>query len=290
MALRITNAVDLHCHFGPDTFNGSIDDGHAHSVTAVEAAREAAASGHAALVLKPHAFPSPVLARNIETVVPGLRVFGGMCTDHPSGGLTPRGVEIALTLGAKIIWLPTVHSQQDFDNGRQFVGGPLPVIDGEGRPLPVVREIADLVREHDAVLATGHTTTDEHYVIVREFARRGKVLVTHAGEKLAGPRLTPEHCVELAALGASIELTAQSCKTVRGHAGKSPAEMVEWIQRIGPEHCTLSSDYGWSREVPKPAPGLREFYESLWSEGLSEATIQRMASTNPARLLGMEFA
>ena len=43
-----------------------------------------------------------------------------------------------------------------------------------------VREIADLCRDHGAVLATGHTTAAEHVAVAREYGRRQKVLVTHA--------------------------------------------------------------------------------------------------------------
>src|SRR5688572_7252478 len=103
MPLRICNAIDLHCHFGPDTIGGTLDAGHAHSVTALEAAREAHASGHAALVLKSHSFASPALARNIEDMVPGLRVIGGICTDYPSGGLNRDAVESSLALGGRIV-------------------------------------------------------------------------------------------------------------------------------------------------------------------------------------------
>src|SRR5262249_61549803 len=46
--LKIEGAIDLHCHYGPDMV-GVFPTTHA--VTAVEAAREAAACGQAALVL-----------------------------------------------------------------------------------------------------------------------------------------------------------------------------------------------------------------------------------------------
>src|SRR5262245_19895553 len=173
MPLRISDAIDLHCHFGPDTIGGTLDIGEWHSVTALDAARDAAASGHAALVLKSHSFASPALARNVEEAVPDLRVFGGICTDHPSGGLNVAAVEAALALGAKIVWLPTVHSHQEVVNGaaRGIVpdGDGIRVTDDDGEVLPVVREIFDLVRQKGAILATGHITADEHYAVAKAF-------------------------------------------------------------------------------------------------------------------------
>ena len=105
---------------------------------------------------------------------PDVAVFGGITLDYQAGGLNPLAVEHALRLGAKIVWLPTVSSHQDRLNGcgaRQGYTGPgLRVVDDDGDLLPVVREILDLVHDHDAILATGHVSADEHQVVAREFA------------------------------------------------------------------------------------------------------------------------
>jgi hypothetical protein len=288
----------MHCHFGPDTGGGTLEEGPPipglgpHSVNAVEAAQEAHESGHAALVLKAHSFASPAIARNIETLVPGMRIFGGICTDHPSGGLNVQGVEAALCLGAKIVWLPTLHSRQDVlrrppEHRPSWLGDGISVLDEDGSIVPEVHEIFELVRQKDAILATGHTSLEEHYAIAREFGRRGKVLVTHAGEKFAGPHLDGAQCAELADLGASIEITAQNCKELLGRPGQSPAQVTAMLRTIGTARCTLSTDYGWTTSLPRPAAGLQEFLETLWAEGIPESELETMVSTNPARLLGL---
>ncbi|MDB5447247.1 MAG: hypothetical protein JWQ97_2564, partial [Phenylobacterium sp.] len=115
----------------------------------------------------------------------------------------------------------------------------------------------------------------------------GKVLVTHAGEHLAGPKLTPEQCRELAELGATIELTALTCDHVMGQTGKSPTEMARMIRTIGCSRCTLGTDYGWTKQVARPAAGMKAFLERLWSEGLTEAELTQMAARKPAELLGL---
>jgi uncharacterized protein DUF6282 len=304
MPLRIENAIDLHCHFGPDTI-GALSEGPPpdfiieagitmedmqHSVTGFEAAREAFESGHRAIVLKSHSFCSAQLAASIECELPGFKVFGGGCTDYASGGLSVETVESALLLGAKIIWLPTVNSCQDMSHrhpAKHWRQDGIPVIDGEGNPSKLVQDIAALTRQYGAALATGHTTAAEHYAVVKAFARDGKVLVTHAGDEMAGPQLSPAQARELADLGALIELTAQSCIKVFSHAPKSAKQMAGIIETIGHERCTLSSDYGWAKIVPRPAPGFREFLERLWDVGVSEAQLTRMAATNPAQLLSL---
>ena len=288
--LRIDGAIDLHCHYGPDMVG--VFEGVTHSVTALEAAREAAASGQAALVLKAHDFATPALAHALEQVVPGVRVFGGITLDHQAGGLNPAAVESALRLGAKLVWLPTLGSVQDFRSGlARSLGYPAPgiaVCDEAGALLPAAREIGSLVREFGAVLATGHTTAAEHYAVVRELARDARVLVTHAGTRSAGPALDAVQCRELADLGATIELTAQCCTAVLGNPpDKTLGEMLAMIEAIGAGRCTLASDYGWASSLPRPAAGLRDFFDALWAEGVPEAWIAQMARENPARLLGI---
>ena len=292
MPLRIENAIDMHCHFGPDTVGGKRRGGSGHSVTALDAAQEARESGMKAVVLKSHSFASPQVAAAMSEAVPGLQVFGGCCTDYPSGGLNVDGVDVALRLGAKIIWLPTVHSHQDWLNGKGEMmairGDGLHVIDRDtGEPNEEVRAIFDLVRQYDAILATGHTTAAEHYAVAKAFGREGKVLVTHAGEAAAGPHLTADQCRELADLGAIIELTALTCDALFDGQGKSAPEMAGMIHTIGCERCTLASDYGWTTAIPHPAAGLKDFLERLWKVGVSEADLTLMAAAKPAELLGL---
>src|SRR4051812_15856914 len=208
MSVDLSGAADLHCHFGPDAHRER-------SVDAFEAAEDAAAARHRAIVLKSHDFPTASLAWAVGAQVDGISVFGGICCDREIGGLNAAAVEVALRLGAKIVWMPTLSSRQDFENGvaaQLGIPGPgLVVVDDEGRLLPETHDVLALVAEHGAILATGHVSAAEHYALVRAFARRGTVLVTHATEDLAGPRLTAAQCRELAELGAWIELCAMTC-------------------------------------------------------------------------------
>jgi hypothetical protein len=291
MALRVPNAIDMHVHFEPDTIGGSLSPLNMGGVTATEAVREAAGVGLGAVVLKSHSFASPIVARSIADAVPGVRVFGGICTDYISGGLNLDGIEGALAMGAKIVWLPTLHSREDFGKVAQsrFHEHGIAVTDDDGEVLSAVHEIFAMLQETGGVLATGHTTASEHYAVVKEFAPRGRVVVTHAGEKLAGPRLTPQQCEELADLGAYVEITAQMCREVFGNPGITPGEVLALCRSIGVERVCLSSDYGWSTEVPRPAEGMIEFLDALWAEGVSEGELTTMVRTNPARVLGIEF-
>jgi Family of unknown function (DUF6282) len=280
-AVDLTGAADLHCHFGPDAHRER-------SVDALQAARDAAAAGHAALVLKSHDYPTAALAAVVDQVVEGVRVFGGICCDYEVGGVNPAAVEAALRLDAKIVWLPTLTSHQDQLNGvgeRLGIAGPgLSVVDDDGSLTPETRAVLDLVEEFDVVLATGHITWEEHVAVTREFGRRAAVLVTHAMEELAGPNLTVEQCVELAELGATIELCALTC--LGALATRSVREMADAARAIGFDRCTLATDYGQQANV-RPAGGFQGFAAALAAEGVGERDIRRMACDNPCALLGL---
>jgi hypothetical protein len=283
MSVDLTGAADLHCHFGPDPHRER-------SVDAFEAGSEAAAAGHRAVVLKSHDSPTASLAWAVQREVGDrISVFGGICCDREVGGLNPAAVEVALGLGAKIVWLPTLSSRQDFDNGiaaQLGIPGPgIVVTDADDQLLPETHEILALVKQRDGILATGHVSAAEHYAVVKDYARTGKVLVTHATEDLAGPNLSAEQCRELADLGAWIELCAMTC--IGGLATRTPAEMAATIRAVGVERVTLGTDFG-QKINPHPAAGLQTYADALYAEGLSDDDIRRMACENPCELLGVQ--
>lgn len=277
----LDGAIDLHCHFGPESVIGV-----PHSVDAFEAAQDAAALGFSALVLKSHDFPSNSVAYAVAQSVDGVKVYGSICCDFCVGGLNPAAVETALRDGAAIVWLPTISSQQDVVNGvAALLGIPGPgieLLDEQQRLVPEVEEILALVAQYDAIAATGHTSTAEHFALARNFGRRGRLVVTHAMNAGAGPRLSVQECVELASLGAHIELSAATC--MAGH-GPSVGEVVKAIEAIGPDRIVLSTDYGWNSELPRPAAGLHAYVDALWEFGAPETQLRQMTCENPARLL-----
>jgi hypothetical protein len=283
MSVDLTGAADLHCHFGPDPHRER-------SVDAFEAGREAAVAGHRAVVLKSHDSPTASLAWAVQRDVGDtISVFGGICCDREVGGVNPAAVEVALGLGARVVWLPTLSSRQDFENGiaaQLGIPGPgIVVTDADDRLLPETQEVLALVQQHDAILATGHVSAAEHYAVVKDFARRGKVLVTHATEDLAGPNLTAAQCRELAGLGAWIELCAMTC--IGGLATRTVGEMVETVRAVGVDRVTLGTDFG-QKINPHPAAGLQTYADALYAEGLTENEIRRMACDNPCELLGVQ--
>ena len=58
------------------------------------------------------------------------------------------------------------------------------------------------------------------------------------------------------------------------------------IRAIGPAHCILSSDLGQAAN-PIHTEGLTAFFAGLRQQGFTQAEIDLMSKTNPARALGL---
>src|SRR5258706_309913 len=88
--IDLTDTIDLHLHTAPDVVPRKLD--------AFEAARQAAARGMRAILLKSHVTITADRAALVEQVVPAVRVFGGLVLNQAVGGFNPAAVEAALRL------------------------------------------------------------------------------------------------------------------------------------------------------------------------------------------------
>lgn len=278
----VAGAVDMHCHFGPDAHLER-------SVDCLEAAEQARGLGMAAIVLKSHDYQTAALAYAVDKVTPGVRVFGGIALDPPVGGINPHAMEVMCRIGGKVVWMPTLSSENDH---RKF-GLPTPglsILEGDIhralRVKPEVREVLALAKEFDVVVETGHISFPEILALLEAAGDIGidKVVVTHAMEPLAGPRLDTAQMREVAGRGAYVEHCAMTCSGYL--AEEPPAAIAAAIREVGPAHCILSTDYGQKKNVA-PAPGMHQFLELLLAEGISRGDIDVMAKENPARLLSL---
>ena len=286
----LDGAVDMHVHYGPEPLT-DLATGQHHSIDPLDAVEDAESMGFGAVVLKPHEFPSTVLAAAAEGRAKSIRVFSGICCDFPVGGLNPEAVEVALRSGARIVWLPTFSSRSTSSERMMRMWGHnrgISLLDAEGHLIGAVREIMDLVVQYDALLASGHITHPEQFAVAEAFGNTGRLVVTHAMQSAAdggaGPGLSPEQCARLAELGATLEFSARMCMGMPEEEDK----VATTIAAIGADHVVLSSDYGWSQHMPNPGPGLRNYIDRLWELGVDEQLLRTMVVTNPSRLLRLD--
>ena len=284
--IDLTGLIDMHIHTAPDVRPRVVND--------VEASRQAAEAGMRAIVFKSHVTCTADRAAIAETVVPGVHVFGSVTLNEAVGGLNPVAVEAALNLGARVVWMPTISARNHivrFD-GRPPSG--ISMVTEEGDLQPVLFDIFDLVRQHDAILGTAHVSVPEIVALVREARAAGvaKVVVTHP--ELPWVDVPVDVQEELRDLGAAFERCYVSSidgapSLLRGrHSDVAPfARIVAEIRRVGADSTVLATDFGRS-PLPPPVEGMRAYVAALLAEGFSERDIQLMASENPSRLLGLD--
>src|SRR5436190_21348861 len=103
VARILDGGVDLHIHTAPSPMPRRID--------VVEAARSAQAVGMKAIVAKSHhhSTVTDVLAlQNHGLQDLTIQVYGGIALNSAVGGLNPHAVDLALKMGGRAVWMPTV--------------------------------------------------------------------------------------------------------------------------------------------------------------------------------------
>jgi hypothetical protein len=266
----LAGVIDFHVHSDPDSVPRSID--------AIDLAKLAKSRGMRGLVLKNHWESTASLAYLVRKEVPGIEVFGGIVLNLAVGGLNPVAVErMTMVKGGwgRVVWMPTYDAEnhvRDSKENRPFIS-----VAKNGELLPEVKAVIATVARHNLTLETGHSSPQECLMIVREAKRQGvqRIVITHA---LTVPvRMSLDQIREAAGLGAYIELV---------YGRMNAAEYGRTIRALGPASFILSTDLGQPNNPLHP-DGMIAFFEAMRKESISEADLERMAKTNPARALGL---
>ena len=168
----LEGAVDIRVHFGPDP---KVE----RRAGAIEVAHQAREMGMQGLFLKSHEYPTHPVAYTTAQAVPGITMAGGIALDVEVGGLNPMAVEATANMGGRVVWMPTYSARADRES--KGLNGGIYLLDAEGRLLPEVYSILEVIRSHDMTLATGHISTAESMELVRQARDMsiGRIVVTH---------------------------------------------------------------------------------------------------------------
>ncbi|MFC2005401.1 DUF6282 family protein [Chloroflexota bacterium] len=275
----LQGSIDMHIHHGPDY---RIE----RRVDALQAARQAQEAGMRAIVLKSHAYPTTPVAYTVNQVIQNIAVLGSIALDFEVGGLNTHALEASAKLGAKVVWMPTFSSANDMRKRNLDEEG-ITIFDSEGKLLPVVAEILDIVKSYQMVLATGHLSVSEAFALVDEASRRGlpKIVITHPLLDWLGAHLSLEEQCQMADKGAFIEHCFAI--TLPATMRLDPNKIVEAVRAVGAERCIMSTDLGQAYN-PAPAEGMRMMIGTMLKCGLTEKEMELMVKVNPAQLLDLD--
>ena len=246
-----------------------------------------------AVVIKSHLFPTQDRATLVNKICKehygedvGFEMFGGITLNRSVGGLNPTAVEAALKLGSKIVWLPTNSAENHRAKTGKSNGEPVSVV-RDGNTVPELSTIFELVRDYDAVLASGHISAEECFIVAKAARKAGleKLVVTH-----------PEFWV----VGMSLKQMTQIVKDYGvllecvyaqpiggGNYKKNLADNLAAMRAIGCEHFIVSTDSGQMQNPPW-FESIAEYIGFLHKSGLTREQLDVMTKTNPKRMLGIK--
>ncbi len=288
----VRGAFDPHVHVAPDFAPRRVSD--------LELAERCLELGLAGFGLKSHYTATAERAAVVSAAVPGVRALGTITLNHSVGGLNATAVEVAARQGARIVWLPTVSSVNEFGevehadpDGKVPVWvrfeldlrasgvrpAAVPVVDDDGAPLPELLEVLQVVANHDLVLATGHLARDEIFTVVDAAIAAGvnTIVVTHP--EFPSQAITPADQQELAARGALMERAFTTPYT-----GKCTWDAVfDATRAVGARSTVWGSDLGQVFNPPVE-DGLAIMADRFLAAGFSDEEVRIMAVENTRRL------
>ena len=292
VARVLKGSVDLHVHPAPSPLPRRID--------AVEAAQAAESIGMRAIVVKSHhhSTVTDVLALGRDLNGLPVKVFGGIALNSAVGGLNPHAVDLALKLGGRIVWFPTIGSPQHIAHHAAHPDlkfpklavhvreeRPIDVLDENGELRPEVYDIIGLIKEHDAILASGHMAPDRILAVFEAAHAAGvrRLLVNHPNFVVEATHEQGRRFVEL---GAVIEHSLCMYDDRSSFYNWDIDVLLGWISAVGADRSTLGSDLGQMKN-PLPSEAFTNIVGQLLDAGLGEADVEAMVRRNPARLLDL---
>ncbi len=286
----LIGSFDLHTHGFPEihpSLGMALDD--------FEQAEYAKERGMAGYVLKSHIWPTMDRVYHIRQRVDGIRVVPSIVLNSLIGGINPGVLEAAILQGCEAACFPTWTSANDLANNgfsrtirkylpslTAFMKAGLSVLDGAGALTSEARDVIRVAKEAEILLSTGHLSGAECVALAREAERIGfrRLVFTHPDSRSVGA--SEDEILEAARCGAYIEWTLHGMLPKSQRI--SPQKVVEWIERLGPESCVVTTDVFGTSGLPEPDQ-MQMYLGLLYELGVSTEDIRLMSHVNPIALL-----
>lgn len=287
--VKLDGAIDLHVHSYPCVFQRRVDDR--------QAVQAAAQAGMAAIMLKCHHESTVSRAYLMQKEFPNVKVFGGIVLNQFVGGINPAAAEVALRLGAKEVWMPTIDAAHHIDvhgargsydvqssAGGFFWGDPIAAVKA-GKVTDEAMVVLELIAKYDVILGTAHLSLPEIDLLVRAAKDRGvkKILITHPYFRVpAGMNL--DFLKEMVRLGAIAEFGYCTISPMWAYVNLQFTKEI--MDAVDYENCVVMSDAGQSHN-PLPPEAMWLYAQGLYEKGVSAADIEKLIVKNPRALLGL---
>lgn len=282
--ISLKGVIDMHVHSNPDIRHRAYDD--------FELMEAAIRVGARAIVIKTHQGTTVDRAylcnRHNEIMHHGdndFTMFGSITLNRQMGGLNAAAVESGLKLGAKVIWLPTQSARNNLEKQKRDLSKAVEVI-RDGKIVPELQDIFQLIKDFDVVLGTGHLSPEEIFRVVEAARNAGvrKIVVTHPEWWMVGMSLE-----EQVRLVQDYDIILEHCFAQPMGGGKYKSNLplnLEAIQACGYKNVMVSTD-GGQVENPFWEAALEQYIQYLADHGISEEQIFYMTHEIQTRLLNL---
>ncbi|WP_225028216.1 DUF6282 family protein [Xinfangfangia pollutisoli] len=283
-------AIDLHVHSGPSTMARKLDH--------LQQVEEAAAAGMSGVLFKDHHYSVAPVIPMMERLVGhlGVQMYGSVVLNNAVGGFNPYAVDFNIKSGAKLVFMPTAHAANHIrsSHGKTRLASnvklrpprALSPVDEMGRIIDPVKEILDIIAEHDVILSSGHLHVAEIFALFEEARSRGvtKLLTNHP---TYGLHSSFKDIADLGAMGVVVEQSA--CLFIDSRFNVYPPQQLkDEIDAAGVANSSIGSDLG-QVDNPTPVEGMRQAIRLLLGLGYAPGDVRMMVRDNPARLVGQKL-
>jgi len=286
----LDGAVDLHCHSGPSPFPRRFDH--------VEASYDAARINMRAILCKSHHHNTvmDLLAMRTQLANAPTPMYGGVALNSEVGGVNPSAVAVAINMGGRCVWGPTVSAGQHIrahshDDGFPSATGNLyesevSIFNAAGDVSEEADLVTRLVADAGILLTGGHLDGESMSAYFKTASANGvKRILLHHPDFIVD--VSEPDIEAMLGYGAFVEHEL-SMYHPQVPAPRWPIErLVDWINKIGPERTVLDSDLG-QQGNPLPVDAYILIVQQLLDHGISAAAIRQMICRNTAYLLGLE--
>ncbi len=283
-------AVDLHVHSGPSPFPRRLNH--------VEASYDAARIGLRAILIKSHHHNTvmDLLAMRDLLADAPTPAYGGVALNSEVGGINPSAVAVAIQMGGRAVWGPTVSAGQHIrahshDDGFPTAGSNLEereesIWAAAGDVSAETVRVTQLVGEAGIMLSGGHLDAESMKALFATAKDNGVTrLLLHHPDFIVNA--SDGDVEEMLGYGAFVEHEMSMYHPGVPAPGFPISQLVDWIEKVGPERTVIDSDLGQLTN-PLPVDGYIYVIQQLLDHGVSERDIRQMICRNTAFLLGLE--
>ena len=283
--VSLKGIIDMHVHTNPDLRLRAYDD--------FELMEAGIRVGARAIVIKTYqgttadrAYLCNRYNRLAHGDTNGFTVFGSITLNRVVGGINPKAVDVALKLGAKVVWLPTQSARNHLEKNGQDTSECVEVV-RDGKIVPELEALFSLIKDHNAVLGTAHISPKETYTVVEVARKAGvkNIVVTHPEWWVVG--MSVEDQIRLVK---DYDVILERCYAQNMGSGKYKSNLpsnVEIIKEVGYKNVMVDTD-GGQVENPHWELAMEEYMQYLVDHGIPEEHVSYMTRTIPSRLLGLE--